>query len=326
MTQGRVIKGVERDRVMIRANAMRIIRAILDRPPMKVKGARRDWLAPPPYESFRRLEPLGFGMTDEDWWIFHPKDCTPDIVWPLNVGYVVESASASDHLSMSRVQTISAKQARGFASRFGPFMVRIDHAQEADGELLRAAGLYVWLGGEWVDAQKRTLWEGRSSEVAVPHKSSFITEQDKDQPRLATAIALRQRYEWAVALGMERSPTIRFATDPTGIKEIFRIRDLPAGRDRRDALLTWVTDHWRQTREDPDVETYVRKHLRGAVGFAWQGMQGEIIPAQYDVEMRDRMIADRAALKAAGRDRRPRIGTPAAQAETNLVDESRKTA
>ena len=57
------------------------------------------------------------------------------------------------------------------------------------------------------------------------------------------------------------------------------MRDLPEGKDRREALLTWVGDHWRQNRHDPDIEIYVRKHL---------------------------LIAERAAMKAAGEDKRLR--------------------
>ena len=123
-------------------------------------------------------------------------------------------------------------------------------------------------------------------------------------PSLATAIALKQRYQWAVSLGLENSPSIRFATDPTGIKDVFRIRDMPDGKDRREALLTWVTDHWRQDRYDPEMETYVRRHLRGATQFSWRGMDCELLPSQFDVDQRDKAIGNRDAMRAAGVDRR----------------------
>lgn len=304
MTQGRVLKGLERDRVVIRASAMRVIRHILNWPKARMRDTRRDWLAPPPLSAFRRLEPLGFGLSDDDWWIFHPDDCQPDLVWPLDVGTIAETAGEEQTLAFSRTTTVTPKQTRGYASKFSPFMVRIDHAQVLDGQLVTAAGIYVWLGGEWVNAENRTIWSGRSAEVAIPDRSNVLPKVDRDKPRLASAIALRQRYEWAVALGLETSPSIRFATDPTGIKDIFRIRDLPEGRDRRDALMTWVTDHWRQDREDPDIETYVRKHLRGATAFTWQGMRGEIIPSQFDLDQRDRLIATRESMRIAGADKR----------------------
>jgi hypothetical protein len=57
-------------------------------------------------------------------------------------------------------------------------------------------------------------------------------------------------------------PGLSLITDPTGIKELWKFRDAPAGK-RRGGLLNWVSDHWRRDRHDPDVEVYVRKHLRG---------------------------------------------------------------
>lgn len=296
---GRKLKGVERDRAVLRGVALHIIQTVFNQPPADLKGTRRDWLTPPPLSAFTRLEPLGFGMPTEDWWVFNPADCTPAVVWPLNVGVIAEKAGEEGVLALSRTNTITSKQARGHATRFGPYMVRVDYAQMSMGKLVTAAGIMVWSGGKWADAQNHTQMNG------LPDRT--YSARDQNQPMIATAIALRQRYEWAVALGIENSPTVRFATDPTGMKEIFRIRDIPEGRDRRDALMTWVTDHWRQDRFDPDMETYVRRHLRGAVAFTWRGMQCELIPAQFDIDMRDKMLVERAAMRMAGEDKRPTI-------------------
>lgn len=284
--------GVERDRSILRAAAHKIIRNILERKPIATRDARRGWLRPPPLTTFKRLEPFGFGLSEEeDWWIFGPAECRPDLIWPMDVGIIAEHAGDDSDLAFFRTYSITAKEARGVACKFGPFMVRHDFGQAIDGQLATGALVYTYLGGEWVDA--------------APGRGRALGERDRIQPRIATAIGLRQRYEWAVSLGLEHSPTVRFATDATGIKDVFRVRDLPEGRDRREALLTWVTDHWRQDRHDPEVETYVRKHLRGAVSFAWRGMQGEILPAQFDLEQRERLIAEREAMRRTGADRRP---------------------
>ena len=303
---GKIIQGVERDRAIIRGAALSIIRHIIDQPifdKMKRGEMRRDWLAPPPHGRFKRLEPLGFGLQQDDWWVFRPEDCTPDLVWPLDVGSVCEDGGEMGGLSMQRSYTVTPKQARGYAHRFGPFMLRMDHAQMDVGQLMTASSLWVWLGGQWTDASKRVMWEGRSAESAIPTRSE-VTARDRMVPSLATAIALKQRYQWAVSLGLENSPSIRFATDPTGIKDVFRIRDMPDGKDRREALLTWVTDHWRQDRYDPEMETYVRRHLRGATQFSWRGMDCELLPSQFDVDQRDKAIGNRDAMRAAGVDRR----------------------
>jgi hypothetical protein len=290
---------VVQDRNAIRKAALRIIRCITEWKPPKMTDARKDWLAPP-ISAFKRLEPLGFGLEMEDWWIFHPKDCPPDLVWPLNVGFVVEE-DGNNTLSLERIRSVTAREARGYADIFSPFMIRADIGAVYDHSMLTAAMLYSWQGGKWIGASKRTLWEGY-----IPTKMSGKENlEGSESVRMATSMALRHRYEWAVALGLDGSPSIRFATDPTGIKEAYRVRDLPEGRDRREALMTWVSDHWRQARHDPDLEIYVRQHLRGALSFEWRGMQGEIIPAPYDIERRDRMIEERAAMKVAGTDRRP---------------------
>jgi|GEM_PF-2791303 len=300
MTQGRKLVGVEADRVRIKSAASRIIRTILNQPKSTwdTIHTRKDWLAPPKLSSFSDLEPLGFGLHQDDWWIFHPEDCTPDVVWPLNVGFITDE-NPEFSMVINNIRTVTPKQARGYCSRIAPKMVRRDVAQHIDGGMVSASFLQVWVGGKWVDANSGRKWEND-----IPQSGRAMTENEMGGVNLGIGLALRQRYEWAISLSSEGSPSIRFATDPNGIKDILRIRDLPANKDRRDALLTWVTDHWRADRYDPDVEGYVRKHLRGATSFDWWGMKGKIIPAQFDVEQRDAMIADREAMRVAGLDKR----------------------
>jgi hypothetical protein len=300
-----IVKGIEHDRAVIRGVALSIIRQILEQPDfdkLRSKQARHDWLAPPPLSAFRRLEPWGFGLPTDDGWLFNPYDCTPDVVWPMDVG-IISADGSEEGMTLSRTYSVLPKQVRGYAKRFSPFMVRADHAQMDRGKLIRCAGVYVWLAGKWNDAEGRVMWSG-SAHKPLREAEFVLPEQDRIQPAIATATALKQRYEWAVALGLEQSPSIRFATDPTGIKDVFRIRDLPDGKDRREALLNWVTQHWRQHRDDPDIEIYVRRHLRGATSFNWRGMNCELLPSQYDVDQRDKAIAERDAMRVAGTDRR----------------------
>lgn len=294
---------IDRDR--LRAAVHRITAQLFNIPIFASTNMRRDWLSPPKLVNFKRLEPIGFGLIDEDdFWIFSPEDCTADVVWPLDVGVVVEREQGG--FSLHTTRSVSPKQCRGYARRFSPYMVRTDFAQIVDGELLSGASLFSWCGGKWVDAQGRVMWRGRTAEDVIPDRTDFTEDRDREQPALATAFALRQRYEWAVALGLENAPTLRFNTDPTGIKEAFRVRDLPEGRDRRAALINWVGDHWRQNRHDPDVENYVRRHLRGVQTFSWQGLQGEILPAQFDLDRAEKLAADREGMRRIGADRRLR--------------------
>lgn len=301
--QVRQIVGVEAERIRLKSAALRVIREMLERPLSADRNVRKDWLSPPPLSAFSHLEPLGFGLDKGDWWIFRPEDCKPDLVWPVSVGIVAERGGSGE-LTFSRMRTVSAKEVRGYATRFSPFMVRMDHGQVIDGRLVTCAGLYSWLGGRWIDAQTRTIWGGREGKETVERLGMETKREDGNNPLLLTSVALRQRYEWAVSFSLPKSPSVRFATDPTGIKEMFRLRDIPEGKDRRDALLTWVSDHWRQSRNDPEVEIYVRKHLRGALKFEWAGLESEIVPSQFDIEKRDALIADREAMRRDGVDKR----------------------
>jgi hypothetical protein len=211
------------------------------------------------------------------------------------------SDSFGSEFIMKRVCTITRQQARGYVQLFSSFMVRMDHATIDNDELASVATLYSWLRGQWTLA----ISVSRNNQDIIPMGISRIGKgTGAGLVSLAIAVALRQRYEWAVSLGLENSPSIRFATDPTGIKDIFRIRDLPEGKDRRAALMTWISDHWRQDRRDPEIELYVRNHLRGATAFSWRGMDCTLLPSQFDVDQRDKLIAERAAMKAAGTDKR----------------------
>lgn len=64
-------------------------------------------------------------------------------------------------------------------------------------------------------------------------------------------------------------------TDLSACKELFKLRDVPPGEERRKALINFVCEHLRR-RPYSDEETLVRKHLRGAERFNWQGFYCEI--------------------------------------------------
>lgn len=87
-------------------------------------------------------------------------------------------------------------------------------------------------------------------------------------------------------LGHNSGPRVRFLTDPLGAREVFRLRDIPPGRDRRAALRHWVSAHARKRHPDMDGEarTWVRRHLRGATDFTWNGLRCRVQPDEYELE------------------------------------------
>ena len=109
-------KGVKQDRTKIRDTALRIIREKLERPDYwNRQRASRGLAAPPPLSIFRRLEPLGWGLADDDDWWFAPQDCAPDVVWPLDVGVIFDWTDGEEGVDLAPLSL--RRNARGARSR-----------------------------------------------------------------------------------------------------------------------------------------------------------------------------------------------------------------
>ena len=107
---------------------------------------------------------------------------------------------------------------------------------------------------------------------------------------------LRQ-YQWRVYFAYAGHPGVELPTDPVGAQQVFRLRDIPNGKHRRQALVHWVDEHWRHTRNDPMIETQVRSHLRGAQDFDWNGLVCRIRPAEVDLFTAAVLKEERRAIK-----------------------------
>ncbi|MGA1784668.1 MAG: hypothetical protein ACO39R_04730 [Pontimonas sp.] len=102
----------------------------------------------------------------------------------------------------------------------------------------------------------------------------------------------------------EVCPSLTLLTDPTGVKEFWKLRDVPEGKKRRSALLHWVEQHWRQTRKDPDVEAYVREHMRGERRLTLGKFEAEITPSVEDTLTEQKAKEKREMLRKLKQDRR----------------------
>jgi hypothetical protein len=112
---------------------------------------------------------------------------------------------------------------------------------------------------------------------------------------LHSSLSLFQQepYLWRAQVACEGSPSIGIPTDAIGIRELFRFRDLPAGASRRPALLHWVREHWRQSREDAEAELFVRKHLRGCRNFTQGDLRIAIAEAPEERKEAAEAVLDR---------------------------------
>lgn len=97
---------------------------------------------------------------------------------------------------------------------------------------------------------------------------------------MIVSLSFQRQFEWHTQISYNDGPSVSFATDPIGVREVFALRDLGESK-RRAALLHWVSAHWRQKR-DGDL-TEVRKHLRGSRHFKWNGFEVKVTPPASEV-------------------------------------------
>lgn len=200
-------------------------------------------------------------------------------IWPIDLRFVQNSnAGVTDpadmwpegSLQFNRLRTITAKEARPLgASIFSPRMVMDEVViAKPDGTAKSAKAPLAQLGGKWQNAAPKAI-HGYPAARAIS---------------VGLGLGLAVRYEWTVWVGHNDGPRIRFFSDPHGAREIFRLRDLPPGRERRAALRNWVSAHTRRKRDDEDAKVWVKKHLRGITDFTWNGLRCRINPPQFDLE------------------------------------------
>lgn len=300
----------ELERVRLRHRALSVIEAITAADDLW-KRERGTHMMPMAYYQNISLELL-YG--DDDWFVFHPEETTPHVIWPINVCILIDQRETGDALfdfALSHVRSASARDLRGKARLFSKYMV--NHvASGLSGDFINGfkttGGVSIpcaYMSGKWVETRAGLKYNETRHGDPLPVPNWFRSDPNSATvPALAIGIALRHRYEWAVSIGRDDGPSARVAVDPTAIKELFKFRDAPDGKIRRSSLMTWVSDHWRQTRKDADVEAYVRKHIRGNASFKWEGLNVAILPPEFDLELEDRLIDDRSAMKRAGEDRR----------------------
>ena len=204
-------------------------------------------------------------------------------IWPVNCPTV--GLANRDHysevdrwpegsLNFSRVHTIRPADARKVgASIFSHKMVADEMVIcSPDGTAQSAWCPYAFMNGHWVAAAPHRITGGRGkhdNEIAVQMNIGF---------------ALALRYEWTVWIGQSDLPRISFLTDPIGVREVFRLRDIPEGKARRAALRHWVQAHWRKRRKDEEAEIWIRRHFRGATDFTWNGLRCRVNPPAFDIE------------------------------------------
>lgn len=162
-----------------------------------------------------------------------------------------------------------------------------------DGKVVHKPAMYFCLAdNRWIPTDERFMKVVDTKRVSgfsnrggqwVEYEKVEVSPDVDPLPELATIAEWGKRMCWGIRFSAPSAPGVVAATDPIGVKELLRMRDVPEGKTRREALLHWVKDHWRQNRKDPDVEHQVRQHLRGAEKCSWFGLECLIVPSNIDV-------------------------------------------
>ncbi|MEU3708995.1 hypothetical protein [Streptomyces catenulae] len=104
--------------------------------------------------------------------------------------------------------------------------------------------------------------------------------------RVSLGLQFMRRYDWHVRIKGPKGTGLLIPATAAGCRELLAERDLADGEVRRAALVHLVSEHQRRTPSarrdsaDPADLTWVREHSRGRRQFTWNGMRGEVLPAQ----------------------------------------------
>jgi hypothetical protein len=100
-------------------------------------------------------------------------------------------------------------------------------------------------------------------------------------------IALFNNKHWNVYLkDIDDVIGIKIQIYPTSLKELFKLRNIPQGKNRKLALKHWVSEH---SKRKPNATTnedliFINKYLRGATEFNWNGLYCKVIPSIDDLK------------------------------------------
>lgn len=98
-------------------------------------------------------------------------------------------------------------------------------------------------------------------------------------------LALTQYYEWTCYIKeTPNSIGVRIPIHPSSSKEVFMMRNIPEGSQRKRAIVNFVKDHYRTVKGlGNEREVLIQKHFRGDLKFRWRGLEVHVTPSQYDL-------------------------------------------
>ncbi len=216
-------------------------------------------------------------------------------------GYYPEYENDPVKLHLLSLKRVNRKALRGIAnvpaSTVGEYSIAWIGVS---GKYMTASTLVAWSSKKkvWMEIRPRDSSESIFGNQNRDIFQVSVNEESAQSLAVLMGVKFGLDYHWTVSLGIEDHPMLRFITDVEGSKAVFRLRDIPTGKKRRAALKNWVSDHWRKDYRKPapieEKTIEVRKHLRGAEEFHWNGLHCIVRPSGFDLRMNEKLRKERA--------------------------------
>lgn len=257
----------------------KLVKQFVEVPLRHFDGAQIDWL----YESCMH-------QTSYEWVIINPNDpelktlplerwdVSQCVYWTDSPRLIEEYKAKGTYMfSLQRMRRIPLREVRGlFRPRSSEVLEVSDAHLFNDGTYFSNREYWQFFSGAWYCV-------GLPIEIDPPVR---IDDDVQMSPWASKAIALSGEYDWQTHIGLniKTTPAISMTTDPVSAKDVFKLRDIPPGKERREALRNWVSGHWRKSRCGEEyAKNFIWPHLRGSEEFIWNGLYCKIQPSAYDL-------------------------------------------
>lgn len=289
--------------------------AVVDRKTLKGGTGEHNF----PLTVFTRAEPFGVSDVgidqDADGRVYTYEEQDPTKLVPrIDVTLLTGSIATSDHFTLRRVRTLTDAEKRGRIKPWVPIAVE-EHAARVndDGSYMPLQDIWGWYGGKWQgvkDYGSRTFLY--SDDFTERGKTGRDTLEKGIHIGWAHQHAVYRQMLWHVVISYaDRASSLMIPCEASAIPDLFKTRDLPEGKSKRDAILHWVAEHWRRVRTSPEVSREITAYLRGKTDFQWSnGLRVRVYPAADDIvklvpsPKKKQLTAERAEIQPALTDPR----------------------
>lgn len=149
---------------------------------------------------------------------------------------------------------------------------------------------YVRENGQYDTARTHFIKHNNTWKMYFPYNSENpLGSKDMDDKRtwdenigVALGMLFCNEFYWTAEIGYQDNPSVKFHCTPEGSRELFRLRDVPEGKQRRTAIKHWVQTHSR-IKSNYDESITIQKYLRGEMNFVWNGLKCIIRPSPSDL-------------------------------------------